>query len=454
MIENNIVLLESGVLLNDFDNKVITIVENAIRKLVPKEIVVRIAGGWVRDKLFGLNSDDIDIAVDGISINEFAEVIRDVSEYKGAKVVVLQENHEQCKHLSTARVSIFPGFWLDICNLRPESFRESSMELGTPISDSHRRDLTINALFFNLNTKKIEDYVGGIHDLINGIIRTPIPAIEDFTDDPLRIIRAFRFQAKLGFEIDGSVIESGRVILPLLSEKIPADRIYQEVSKIFRANHFIKCVHSMRDSGLFSFLFCKGVEEDLIVNKMIESIELLEPRIIGEPLSNRELLCLSSMFHPLIQKPDINDPQKSGKISFIKFHLSRQLKYSLDIANEVELISRALYSFKDIPLERLPVGKFIRSSGKNWILCKYLINIPEDSKFFESILVPYIMEQNLECVLTMKPLLKGDELAKIKNIPIGKELKYHMELMFEWQVNNPAARAEDYKEFLRASLFQ
>ena len=95
-------------------------------------------------------------------------------------------------------------------------------EFGTPVQDALRRDATINALFYNIHTRSVEDMTErvrtslvcmiptdslsqGIPDLHAGRIRTPLPARQTFLDDPLRVLRCIRFAAKFGFEIDADV---------------------------------------------------------------------------------------------------------------------------------------------------------------------------------------------------------------------------------------------------------
>lgn len=74
-----------------------------------------------------------------------------------------------------------------------------------------RRDLTINSLFYNVNTGTVEDYTGkGTSDLRLGLVRTPLPACETLLDDPLRVLRAVRFASRLGFTVHGDLIEAGR----------------------------------------------------------------------------------------------------------------------------------------------------------------------------------------------------------------------------------------------------
>lgn len=107
---------------------------------------------------------------------------------------------------------IFCSLWVDLVNLRKEEYAEDSripvMEFGTPEEDALRRDLTINALFYNINEDKVEDFTKmGIEDLKNGFIRTPLEPYTTFKDDPLRILRVFRFASRYSFKCDPEIIE-------------------------------------------------------------------------------------------------------------------------------------------------------------------------------------------------------------------------------------------------------
>jgi tRNA nucleotidyltransferase/poly(A) polymerase len=179
------------------------------------ETTLRCAGGWVRDKLMGRESLDIDIALDNMMGKEFAERVNEYLESHGKQthnVAVIMSNPDQSKHLETARMKI-RGMWIDLVNLRSEEYAHNSriptMTFGTPEQDAFRRDFTINSLFYNINTKEVEDYTGrGIEDMKLGIIRTPLEARETFLDDPLRVLRAIRFASRFGFALDESLVEA------------------------------------------------------------------------------------------------------------------------------------------------------------------------------------------------------------------------------------------------------
>ncbi|RYG67237.1 hypothetical protein EON64_07880 [archaeon] len=125
-----------------------------------KNTTIRVAGGWVRDKLLGKVSQDIDIALDDQSGLEFANLVNQFLALKGLEVrtiAVIQANPDQSKHLETANLKVL-GFELDCVNLRAESYADSRIpiiRLGTPLEDALRRDFTINALFFNIHTRQV-----------------------------------------------------------------------------------------------------------------------------------------------------------------------------------------------------------------------------------------------------------------------------------------------------------
>ena len=80
---------------------------------------------------------------------------------------------------------------------------------GTPLSDALRRDFTINSLFYNINTSEVEDWTEkGIADIHNQMIRTPLEPLVTFKDDPLRVLRCFRFKSRFNFRVHEDIYKS------------------------------------------------------------------------------------------------------------------------------------------------------------------------------------------------------------------------------------------------------
>lgn len=162
---------------------------------------------------------------------------------------IVQYNPEKSKHLETASMR-YQNFEIDFCGLRTEKYTSESriplISFGTPSEDAYRRDLTINSLFYNINTDQIEDFTQhGLKDLFDGRISTPLPPLVTLQDDPLRCLRIVRFANRFNFTItsdlahaccDDSVRES-------LLQKVSQERISQELNQII--SHPCSSIHGL-----------------------------------------------------------------------------------------------------------------------------------------------------------------------------------------------------------------
>jgi tRNA nucleotidyltransferase/poly(A) polymerase len=225
---------------------------------------MRCAGGWVRDKLMGRESIDIDIALDDMLGKQFADHVNSYLKAHGQEthhVAVIMSNPEQSKHLETARMRV-RGLWIDLVNLRSEEYAHHSriptMEFGTPEEDAFRRDFTINAMFYNINQGIVEDFTGkGLEDLRSGIIRTPLPAKETFMDDPLRVLRAVRFSSRFGFELEESLLTAAgdAEVREMLGHKVSRERIGTELDGMLNGPDPVAAVDVLRRLRLFEAVF-------------------------------------------------------------------------------------------------------------------------------------------------------------------------------------------------------
>eukprot|EP01029_Cantina_marsupialis_P009051 TRINITY_DN2120_c0_g1_i3.p1 TRINITY_DN2120_c0_g1~~TRINITY_DN2120_c0_g1_i3.p1 ORF type:complete len:438 (+),score=84.70 TRINITY_DN2120_c0_g1_i3:82-1395(+) len=237
--------------------------------------VMRVAGGWVRDKLLGKESDDIDIAFDTITGNEFAECLQKYEKetadsptaFRLGNIALIKANPDQSKHLETANVHIKTGdltIDIDFVHLRAEDYvtesRIPEIKIGTPKEDALRRDLTINALFYNINTGEIEDFTNdnlGTHDLLENIIRTPLEPRQTFLDDPLRILRSVRFACRLGFKVVDELKEAVKHedVREALDLKVSRERISKELNQMLSGPDPLRALTMLWDFGLFSVIF-------------------------------------------------------------------------------------------------------------------------------------------------------------------------------------------------------
>ena len=214
----------------------------------PQRSELRFAGGWVRDKLLGLPSKDIDVAISNMTGSEFGSLMKQYVELPEARdkyeqdilgrLAKIEANPEKSKHLETATTKVF-GFDIDLVNLRREEYtnesRNPTVKFGTPEEDALRRDSTINALFYNLQTSEVEDFTGrGLQDMERKVIKTPLAPLQTFKDDPLRVLRSIRFASRLMYAIAPEDEKAMRdcAIKAALRLKITRERVRVEVLKM------------------------------------------------------------------------------------------------------------------------------------------------------------------------------------------------------------------------------
>ena len=184
-------------------------------------------GGVVRDYFLQRPCTDIDVVCVGSGIDLAQAVDKAVG---GGKVSVF-------KNFGTASFKV-SGLEVEFVGARRESYSRDSrkpvVEDGTLEDDQRRRDFTVNALAVCLNRERygeLLDPFGGIRDLNEGILRTPLDPDITFSDDPLRMMRAVRFASQLGFRIDDTTFEAIRRNAGRL-EIVSAERITTELNKI------------------------------------------------------------------------------------------------------------------------------------------------------------------------------------------------------------------------------
>lgn len=214
-------------IVNDkkLNNKVFKVVGEAADALGIEAYVV---GGYVRDLFLKRHSKDIDFVTVGSGI----ELAREVAQRLGKRA-----RCNYFKNFGTAQVTA-PGIELEFVGARRESYRSNSrkpiVEDGTLQDDISRRDFTINAMAICVNNDRfgeLVDMFGGIDDLHNGIITTPLDPDITFSDDPLRMLRAIRFATQLDFKISPATLDAiGRNASRV--EILSTERIEVELSKI------------------------------------------------------------------------------------------------------------------------------------------------------------------------------------------------------------------------------
>ena len=223
-----------------------------------------VIGGYVRDCFLGRPNKDIDVVVEGSGI-ALAEAI---AAKTGAKVSVYS-------NFGTAMLH-HKGIELEFVGARKESYHRESrkpiVEDGTLEEDQLRRDFTINAMAFSLNKADfgaLVDPFGGIKDLSEGIIRTPLEPQQTYSDDPLRMLRAIRFCVQLSTpEHPFHIVQESLQAMYEMRERLKilsSERIVEEVNKMLLTDKPSVAFRLMDETGLLEQFLpeltnLKGVE--------------------------------------------------------------------------------------------------------------------------------------------------------------------------------------------------
>lgn len=122
---------------------------------------------------------------------------------------------------------------------------------GSPEEDAYRRDFTINGLFYNIADYSVIDYVGGVRDIEKGVVRTINDPWTRFQEDPVRMIRAIKFAAKLSFKIEKKTWKALKESAPAIS-KSPVPRVQEEIARLLEEGSSAPAIQLLYESGLLA----------------------------------------------------------------------------------------------------------------------------------------------------------------------------------------------------------
>ncbi len=287
-------------------------------KTVAKEIVARLqkagfsaywVGGCVRDFLLGREPQDIDIATDARP--EQVEKLFKRTFAVGKKfgvMVVIEKDHQ-------FQVATFRSEEDYQDGRRPEKVVFSSAK-----EDALRRDFTINALFYDPISKTTHDWTGGEKDLKARIIRTIGKPEERFGEDHLRLLRAIRFATQLNFEIEPETFAAVKRLAPKI-KLISAERIRDELIKLFRPPYAARGLDLLRDSGLMEHVLpelvatitCDQSPDYHPEGSVYNHIHLMLAQL---PSDAPESLPWAVLLHDIGKPPTATVDEKNGAIHF------------------------------------------------------------------------------------------------------------------------------------------
>ncbi|MFT0211673.1 polynucleotide adenylyltransferase PcnB [Pseudomonas sp. F1_0610] len=213
-----------------------------------------LVGGCVRDSLLGLRPKDFDVATSATP-EQISSLFRN-SRIIGRRFKLVHI-HFGREIIETAT---FRGSHDDTGKNNDRSAHNDKGRIlrdnvyGSLDDDALRRDFTINALYYDVSSHNIIDYAQGVQDIKDGLIRLIGDPSQRYLEDPVRMLRAIRFAAKLGFTLEAKTAEPIRQLAHLLKD-IPAARLYEEVLKLFMNGKALKTYELLQEYNLFAPLF-------------------------------------------------------------------------------------------------------------------------------------------------------------------------------------------------------
>lgn len=466
-------------------------------------------GGWVRDKLLGGESQDIDVALSSMTGAQFGEALEDHFARSAAEYIAeaqragvpptikglhkISSNPEKSKHLETGTIEIF-GLSVDFVNLRKEIYTDQSrnpqIEFGTAVEDAYRRDATINSIFYNLNRRRVEDHTRmGLSDLAGGIIRTPLQPTKTFTDDPLRILRLIRIASRLGFQIDQATAQAMKDLLvqTAFNVKITRERVGIEIEKMIKGPDPLTAFEFLYESDLYATVFLDPT------GYLVQALLHVFPR--GEPgipwpnswplafrthvflLQNtsghskrdfweseaREHIWLMAAWAPLapLRRNNIEKVVKSAT-GAIKT-TSKTSKILGDCLKNLDSIRGFVQQVatSSVGVSRSALGMAVRSWGTSWelqvlyaLLADAMSQAVDDGAFADlfdgySKFMDHVFDQGLQNAPFAKPILNGSELKTIFNLTqSGAFLKVALDGLVQWQFDHEHASKTDATEWV------
>ena len=226
-----------------------------------------LVGGCIRDILLGHKPKDFDIATSATpeQINKL---------FKRSRIIG--------RRFKLVHIMFSARKFIEVATFRAGNLKTSSDGLvlrdnyyGTLKDDVFRRDFTVNGLYYDINKSEVIDYVGGLKDLEILKINMIGEPSERFEEDPVRMIRAVRFQAKLNAKIEPKLIEAIQKNSQLLA-KIPPARLYEEVIKLFHNENSIVVFRELFKLGLLKHLFSQTKENSFVTASLINTSERIK----------------------------------------------------------------------------------------------------------------------------------------------------------------------------------
>ncbi len=210
-----------------------------------------VVGGSLRDLLLGRHPKDFDIAT-GAHPEEVRRIFRN-SRLIGRRFRLVHVYFGR-HYVEVATFRATPSGREAGSVVSDEGRLLRDNVYGTERDDAYRRDFTVNALYYDARDESLRDWVNGLADLRAGRLRLIGEPTQRYREDPVRMLRAVRFESKLGFHIDAETAAPMKELGPLL-RTVPPARLFEEINKLFLNGHAAAAFAGLRRHGLLAVLF-------------------------------------------------------------------------------------------------------------------------------------------------------------------------------------------------------
>lgn len=257
--------------------KISSLALKVIQRLESEGFEAYLVGGGVRDLLLGNSPKDFDV-----STNARPEEIRQL--FRNSRII---GRRFRIVHVLFGRevieVTTFRGHHPESKSADPNKHARTSDSgrllrdniYGSLEEDARRRDFTVNALYYSPSTERILDYCNGLEDLDSRTLHLIGDPETRYREDPVRMLRAVRFCAKLDFTLSPDVVSPFTALAPLLHD-IPAARMFDEVLKLFMSGAALATYKELQRHQLFGFLFPASQRilrhEDPVSHRFVEAM--------------------------------------------------------------------------------------------------------------------------------------------------------------------------------------
>ena len=327
-----------------------------MRRLRREGYLAFLVGGAVRDLLLGGAPKDFDLGTDARP-SEVRRLFRNCRligrRFRLAHVYFRRRGQpENIIEVSTFRS---PEKWDEADGIPPQDLDLSGHVFGTPEEVSQRRDFTVNGLFYDISDFSVQDYVGGLADLDAGLIRLIGDPDERFPEDPVRMLRAVEFAARLEFRIEESTAAGIRKHAPLIAKGSPA-RLRDELRDLQRRGILAPVLAECHHLGLLTALFPEVQVTDGLF-PLVEAVDAVS-RQGAAAHESRYLAALAlptvAAAYPLDVNANLDGAQRA--IARVLDPLTQRYQISAHIRHQAKDLLLSCY--------RLARGKAYRTKGK------------------------------------------------------------------------------------------